>query len=382
MKFNSKAEIHLTHDLAKTVLEILGSESSTGAGVIVDSNMAAHAEVVALFNALREKKLLGHVFQFQSYEPTTDLVDQVAAEFRGGSADFLIGIGGGSTLDLAKAVSAMAVMAGKVTDYHGTPRPVTAALKKIMVPTTAGTGSEVTPGAVLVNTATSFKRALGGRHICPDYAVLCPALTLGMPVKVMVATGMDAMAHAIESYTAKCANTVTRMYARQSFRLVARTLSRALHSPNDLAIREELLLGSCLAGYSIYNSNTGACHALAYPLGIYHKVPHGVAVALILPHVIGHNVRHGCDLYADLLLELEGQNGKSASRAEMAAAFSCFVAGLEPLRALDARLGHYGIDSGRVPFLAERGLDLVSALSNNPVPFGLADADTVLRQIL
>jgi alcohol dehydrogenase class IV len=279
-----------------------------------------------------------------------------------------------------KAVSVMTVNPGSVTDYHGTGKPLVAGIPKAAVPTTAGTGSEVTPGAVLVNPKTAFKRGLGGPLVCPDFAILDASLTQSMPLPVAAATGMDALTHSIESFTAKCANTMTRMYSREAFSLVYRNLPKTLRGEADLDARRNVMLGSCLAGFAILNSDTGACHSMAYPLGIYHKVPHGVAVGLIIPKVVEINVEKGCEFYADLLDIAEP--GAAGSPAEKSRRFAALLARFPAFDHMDRKLTRYGIEAKDVDFLAERGLDLKSALGNNPVPFGLDDAKRVLRQLV
>ena len=254
IKFNAKTVVIASDALTAGVLDILEADQTKRVGAIIDQNVVNLPDVETLTNALKKRGDL--VLQtLKVSEPTTDLVDQVSDLFTGESLDMLIGIGGGSTLDLTKAVSVISVNPGQTSDYHGTNKPIEKSIKKITIPTTAGTGSEVTPGAVLVNEKTKFKRALGGDLVAADYALLCAKLTLSMPPSVMATTGMDAIAHAVESYTARNANTITQMYSKEAFRLVFNNLTKAFENPNDLEVRKEILIGSCLAGFAIFNSN-------------------------------------------------------------------------------------------------------------------------------
>jgi alcohol dehydrogenase class IV len=380
LKFSAKTQIIESEDFIATVLDLCGEEKATTVGLMLDPRVAEHPEIQRLEAALAAAGLGLSRQVVTGAEPTTEMVDAAAALFRQRPPDLLVGIGGGSTMDLAKAVSVMAVNAGSVTEYHGTGKPLLRGIRKIMIPTTAGTGSEVTPGAVLVNPQTAFKRALGGPLVCPDFAVLDARLTLTMPESVTVTTGMDALAHAIESYTARCANAVTRMYSRQAFALVVNHLPAVVADPSNLEHRRKVLLGSCLAGYAIFNSNTGAAHAMAYPMGIYHHVPHGVAVALLLPRVVATNVEKGCALYGDLWPLIEGHE-RAGTGPGRAREFSDFLTQYPPLQKLEPKLTRYGIGSDRVEFMADRGLDLASALGNNPVEFTRDDAVRVLRQL-
>lgn len=215
----------------------------------------------------------------------------------------------------------------------------------------------------------------------PDYAVLNAALTVEMPEKVAASTGMDAIGHAIESYTAKNANEITRMYSKEAFNLVFNNLIKVFDDKNDLTARKNIQLGACLAGYAIYNSNTGACHALSYPLGIYHNVPHGVAVALLLPEVIGINIEKGCYLYSALYDLVENKKDLK-DPVEKSNKLCELLKGYSPLKHLKTHLRDYGVDESNYEFLAERGLDLAPALNNNPVAFGYEDSKKVLKQLI
>lgn len=380
MRFNSKAEIIVSDKFVDDVWPLVEELGSTKIAMVVDRNVADLPEVKALAEALKNKRNVV-VYPVDAVEPTTALVNQHTEALRPEKADLLIGIGGGSLLDLTKALSVMVVNDGTVEDYHGTGKPFTAGVKKILIPTTAGTGAEVTPGAVLVNTSTNFKRAIGGPLVTADFAVLNPRLTLSMPHWVSAATGMDAMGHAVESYTAKCANTVTRMYSKQGFSLVYNGLRRLFDAPENLDVRSEILLGSALAGYAIYNSNTGAAHSISYALGIFKEVNHAVAIARLLPAVVKTNVEKGCTLYADLYDLIDGAD-TTLDRATKAQRFAAGLSDFAPLARVEKTFSDYGIDESNVDFLAERGLDLKPALDQNPVEFDLADSKAVMRSLI
>ena len=380
IRFNSKTQIVISDNLANDVWMLLQEERSKNVALVVDSNVAEQQDIKEITNFL-ENKINLIVYKIKATEPTTDMVNEYTTNLRMKDSDIFIGIGGGSIIDLTKALSVMVVNEGKVEDYHGTGKTIASRIKKIMIPTTAGTGSEVTCGAVLVNTTTKFKRAINGGYVTPDYAVLNAKLTLTMPDSVIASTGIDALGHAIESYTAKCANDITRMYSKMAFALVYNNLSKIFEDKQNIVLRQNVLLGSCLAGYAIYNSDTGACHSMAYPLGIYNDIPHGVAVAYILPHVIRINVERGCSLYADLY-DLMDDVEKMDNLEEKIKRFCACLENYKTLSFIDKNFKDYGINENNYEFLAERGLDLTSALNNNPVDFGLEDAKRVLRELL
>ena len=357
IKFDSRTQIIISENLPQDALSLIQEEKVGKVGVIVDKNVAGNKNIIELIEVLRTRvdivsKIIG------ISEPTTDIVNEVSSWFKKEKVDFFIGIGGGSTLDLTKAVSAMVVNPGNVEEYHGTNKEIKASVKKMMIPTTAGTGSEVTPGAVLINKKKNFKRGLSSKFMVPDYAVLNAALTVEMPERVAASTGLDALGHAIESYTAKNANEITRMYSKEAFNLVFNNLIKVFDDKNNLANRKNIQLGACLAGYSIYNSNTGACHALSYPLGIYHNVPHGVAVALLLPEVIEINVEKGCYLYS-ILYDLIENKEELRDPFEKSNKFCEMLKDYSPSKHLKTNLGDYGVDESNYEFMAERGLDLL-----------------------
>jgi len=380
IRFESGTKIVISDNLGLDVAGIVTDERAADAVIILDSNIADNKIVLSMVDAVRGRCRV-HIVTIVPFEPTTDIVNEWADKLRGRKADIYIGIGGGSTLDLTKTLSVMSVNGGKVEDYHGTGKSFTAGVKKILIPTTAGTGSEVTGGAVLVNRKTKFKRAISGYFVVPDYAILNAALTVTMPDSVSAFTGMDALAHAVESYTTRCGNEITRMYAKEAFSLVFNNLPKVFNDRHDIAARQKVLLGSCLAGCAIYNSNTGACHSMAYPLGIYCNVPHGIAVAGILPKVVRINVEKGCLRYADLYNLIDGLE-PIGNRAAAARAFSDLLEKYSVLSHIDKDLRYYGIDGDNYPFLAERGMDLKGALTNNPVEFNLDDVRRVLRELV
>lgn len=380
IRFDSKAQIILSDDLPEDVLSLLEEEQVNAAVLVVDENVAGHWMIVESIEKIKNQIELT-ILKISSEEPSTNLVNRYTEQVKGTDIDLFIGIGGGSVLDLTKALSVMVINDGNVEDYHGTGRNFESGIKKILIPTTAGTGSEVTPGAVLVNKNNNYKRSISGRHVAADYAILNPHLTMSMPDELIASTGMDALGHAIESYTSKCSNEITRIYSKQAFSLVFNNLTRVFENKQDVALRKKILLGSCMAGFAIYNSNTGACHSMAYPLGIFMNIPHGIAVGKLLPKVVRVNVNKGCDLYADLY-DLTDEARGGISQSQKAELFCELMEDYPPAEYIHKRFSDYGVDYDNCEFLAKRGLDLEPALKNNPVDFGFEDALKVLKELL
>lgn len=372
IKFQSKARIFISDELCPPIIEILTQEGAKSVLAVIDSNIAQHEEVQLLHGTLSE----GYSLVWEKMiakEPTTDMVNDFTEKYRSNSFDMVIAVGGGSILDFTKVVSAMLVNPGKVEDYHGTGKQLPRAIKKIMVPTTAGTGSEATAAGVLINTHTHFKRGVVGPHVTPDYAVLNAKLIMKMPDHILASTGMDAMAHAVESYAAVNANVITRMYAKQAFSLIVNSLKKIFSDRSNYKNYEDLMLGSCLAGYAITNSNTGAAHGMSYALGIYKGVPHGVGVGTLLPHVLQINMEKGCSIYGELLDCIEEIKDTSGTKEEKTKMFVEYIQNYEPLKKIPA-LRTYNIAKEEINFLADKGFDFAVAFKGNPVDFTVEDS--------
>ncbi len=177
----------------------------------------------------------------------------------------------------------------------------------IAIPTTAGTASEVTSFTVITDEEREYKFTIGGVKISPKWAVVDPVLTLTLPPSVTAATGLDALVHAIESYTSKMANPITKALAREAIRKISRNLRQAVYNGDTLKYRDEMLMGSLLAGLAFNNTRLGNCHALSHPISAIYGVPHGVANAVLIPHVMEFNMKAVPELFADIALDM-GEN--------------------------------------------------------------------------
>jgi alcohol dehydrogenase class IV len=247
-------------------------------------------------------------------------------------------------------------------------------LPLLAVPTTAGTGSEVTPVSI-VTTGAHEKKGVVSPLIIPDIALLDPDLTLGLPPHVTAATGIDAMVHAIESYTSTSPNNnpVSRALAREALRLLGRNIERAVRHGQDRDAREAMLIGSMLAGQAFANSPVAAVHALAYPVGGHFGVPHGLSNALVLPHVLRFNAS-ACEAdYAELAPHaFPDMEGKATGEG-----FADALAALSAKLGLQPRLRDVGIPQDALPMMAEDAMRQTRLLVNNPRPLALEDARVI-----
>jgi alcohol dehydrogenase class IV len=294
-------------------------------------------------------------------------------------ADCVVGLGGGSSLDVAKLAAVLACGQEELKDIYGVDKVKGPRLPLVLVPTTAGTGSEVTPVAI-VTTGTNEKMGVSSAVILPDIALLDPELTLGLPTPTTAATGIDAMVHAIEAYasTSPNNNPLSRHLAKLALSLMGPALLRAVQEPSDIDARSDMLLGSMLAGQAFANSPVAAVHALAYPLGGHFHIPHGLSNALVLPHELRFNAKADPRPYAELaphlfpdLAELEGQ-----ARAEE---FCHRLAKLSAACGLQQTLREMNIPKDMLPKMASDAMNQQRLLVNNPREVTEKDALAIYR---
>ena len=289
----------------------------------------------------------------------------------------VIGIGGGSSLDVAKLAALLAGNVGTLAGAYGVNKATGPRLPLIVIPTTAGTGSEVTPIAI-VTTGASEKMGVVSPLIIPDIALLDPELTYDLPAHVTAATGIDAMVHAIEAYASVSPNNnpVSRALAIEALRLIGGALERAVTAPRDRAARADMLLGSLLAGQAFANSPVAAVHALAYPIGGHFKVPHGLSNALVLPHVLRFNTQTHPDDYAAL-----APHAFAGGPATAEALIDGLVA-LSKACGLPQTLRDVGIGAADLPRLTADAMNQTRLLVNNPRPVCYADALAIYEAAL
>lgn len=273
----------------------------TRALVMSDPGIVAAGHAAAGLAALEAAGLATALFTGFGENPTTTQVDagtEVARAFR---PDVLVGLGGGSSMDCAKGVNFLISRGGRMQDYRGRGHGRAAMLPSIAVPTTAGTGSETQSFALITDAETGMKMACGDPAAAFRVAILDVNLTLTQPAMVTAVTGIDAVAHAIESFVSTAATPASRMLSRESWKLLARSFPRILSNGGDTVARAEVQLGAAWAGLAIENAMLGAAHAMANPLTATHHVIHGQAVGLTLPSVVRFNARAVGEAYADLL---------------------------------------------------------------------------------
>lgn len=275
----------------------------------------------------------------------------------------IVGFGGGSSMDVAKLVAILAQGEQPLADMYGVGKVRSSRLPLVLIPTTAGTGSEVTPISV-VTTGEHTKMGVSDRALFADLAVIDATLTTGLPRHVTAATGIDAMVHAIEAYTSRIKkNLLSDTLAIQSLKMLGGNIVRACEQPDDLAARRAMLTGAMLAGQAFANAPVGAVHALAYPLGGRFHIPHGHSNSLVLPHVLRFNASVASALYAELADAL-ALPGRDAS--QKTASFIAWLVELTEATGIEMRLRDMNIAETDLPMLANDAMDQTRLLVNNP----------------
>ena len=347
--------------------------------LIVTSSPIAHM-ARELVDPLRAEGVESLVVAQPDGEPTRADLAEAMEQARGFGADFVIGLGGGSAMDVAKLVAALSSSEQQFDAVVGTGLLTGRALPLACIPTTAGTGSEVTPIAIVEDEEAQLKKGVVSPYLVPDFAYLDASLTVSMPRKVTASTGLDALTHCIEAFANRVAHPVVDSWALEGIRLVHENLQTACEEPGNLAARENMLLASHLGGMCLGPVNTAAVHALAYPMGGEFHVPHGVANSLLLPHVIRFNAEAAPERYARMAHAM----GVTASGDDAADA-EAGISRIEDLSAavgIDRRLSEVGINHNSLPRMAAAAMTVQRLLKNNLREMTEADALKIYQAAL
>lgn len=312
-------------------------------------------------------------------EPTVAFFERALKQARDEAVEAVLGIGGGSALDVAKLTAVLARGGQPVREVFGINLLAGRGLFVVCLPTTSGTGSEVSPNAILLDETDQMKKGVVSPHLVPDAAVVDPFLTLSVPPAVTAATGLDALTHCIEAYANKFAHPMVDLYALEGIRLISANLLRAVRDGADVEARVALALGSLYGGLCLGPVNTAAVHALAYPLGGRFHVAHGVSNAVLLCEVLRFNLPRATERYAKVALALgvEG-DGSSLSLAQRGVEH---LARLTQLCGVPQRLSDLGVPREAIPSLAKAAMQVTRLLKNNPRPVTEDDAIQIYQAI-
>jgi alcohol dehydrogenase len=333
--------------------------------VVLDGNLAG-AGFGGKVAALMEKAKIGFVlYDKAAPEPPLELADEGAKLALRKKCDGVVGIGGGSAMDLAKAIAVIAANRGKAEDYLGLNKVPGPGLPKIMVPTTAGTGSEVTFTAVFIRKKLKKKEGMNSPYLYPELALLDPELTLTLPPHPTAATGIDALCHAIESYTSINASPMSELLSLEAIRLISDNLRTAVHDGTNIEAREAMLLGSLYAGLGLANAGVTAVHSLSYPLGGKYGISHGLANTIMLPRVMAFNLPGAQEKFVDIA-EIMGEIVDDLPLREAAYLAVEAVEALIEDCGVFTTLEELEIPEADFPELAKVAMTVARPLANNP----------------
>jgi alcohol dehydrogenase class IV len=334
---------------------------------VCKSDGFANLKTVAETNGRKVK-----VFSDTSADPSLELVEEMSRQAREFKADCVLGVGGGSPLDASKIVSILITHDIKAESIVGTNVCPKREIPLLMIPTTAGTASEVTIYSILTDTVEQIKKAVCSTEIVPDYAFLIPEMTVSMPGSVTAATGIDALCHSTEAYLSKRRNPYSDVMALKAVKLISKNLLRAYREPNNLEARENMLMASLFAGLAFNNSSVTAVHAFAYPLGGMHHIPHGKANSLMFAPVFRHNTPGNEDRIADLAKAMCGRND-----------FNALIPAVQQLKAdlgMPMTLKEVGTPESDLEPMSQSVMSVTRLLSVNPNEITLDDARRIYRE--
>ncbi len=371
--FNTTASVVFGSGTSRTIATRAGGSLGQSVLFVTDAHLRELGLCSAAISGLEAAGIAVSVFDAIEADPSLATLCAAVDAGRAAKVTGVVGFGGGSSLDVAKLAALLLGSGEDIDDAWGVGNATGPRLPLILVPTTAGTGSEVTPVSI-ITVGDAEKRGVSSSILLPDLAVLDADLTLDLPAAITAATGIDAMVHAIEAYTSAKANPVSSMLAREALRLLGKNIERVVSTPNDNDARGAMLLGSMLAGQAFANAPVAAVHALAYPIGGHFGVPHGLSNALVLPHVMRFNATEATAQYAEIAPDAFPQLAQIDDAVARCAAFIDALTDLPGRVGVPTRLRDVDIPQSALPGLARDAMLQTRLLVNNPRPVTEADA--------
>jgi alcohol dehydrogenase class IV len=338
---------------ARKVL-LITDEGVRGAGLTeeIERNLKACCEELSVYDDVPP-------------EPAVKDADKLGDAARDLKPDVIVGVGGGSVLDMAKGAAVLANNPGSIKDYFGTGLVKNPSVPTIMLPTTAGTGSEVTPNAIFLDEEKKLKVGVVSPYNFARVAIVDAKLTLSAPPRLTASTGVDAFTHAVESYTSVRASVHSDLFAAESIRRIARSLRTVVANPGDLEARYDMALGSVYGGIALSMAGTGGVHALAYPLGGTYRIPHGVSNALLLPYVMEFNYLANLEKFCNVA-RLMGEPTEGLSLRDGARKALEAIKALVEDVGIPSSLQEVGVDPSAASELADAASQVTRLLANNP----------------
>lgn len=378
--FNTTPQVIFRPGSAADLASVVVGRCGTRLLLVTDPGLRRLGLCDLALRSLGEAGFFATIFDAVEADPSLNTVMAAVEAGRAAGVTGVIGFGGGSSLDVAKVVALLLGSGEAIDTAWGVGNAKGPRLPLVLVPTTAGTGSEVTPVSI-ITVGGDEKRGVSSPILLPDVALLDLDLTLGLPAPITAATGVDAMVHAIEAYASKNANNnpLSKMLARQALQLLGANIEAAVFDGLNRDARGAMLLGSMLAGQAFANSPVAAVHALAYPIGGIFHVPHGLSNALILPHVLRFNAPDAAGLYAEIAVDVFPALAEERDVQRRCAAFIEGLSVLSQRLGLQTTLREVGIGEADLPRMAKDAMKQTRLLVNNPREVTEADALAIYR---
>ena len=360
----------------------LGSEckklGASKALLVIDQALSKSKIAERVKESLKSARIKFFIFSDVTPEPDPKIADLGTELALREKVHCVIGVGGGSTMDIAKAIGMLVKNEGKAVEYIGIDKVKKQGIPTIMVPTTAGTGSETTLTAVFTQRDTRKKGGINSSFIYPHTAILDPELTLELPPMITAYTGMDALTHAIESYTSLKAHFMSEIVSLRAIELIMENLRGAVFDGKNLKYRENMMMGSYLAGMGLAMAGVGAVHALAYPMGAIYDVPHGIGNGLLLPYVLEYNYPGNIDKFCNMAMYMD-QDMDGLSDRENASMVSEAVFELAEDIGVPMTLTELNIPEDSIPEMAKAAMQVAVPIANNPRPMTVEAAMEIYR---
>ena len=361
--------------------EVVADFNARNVLIISDKGVAGAGLIARPQALLEEAGVSVSIIDDTPPEPSVEQVESILAAAQGTAWDLVIGIGGGSAMDVAKIVAVMLNNDVKLRDLLNKAPIPRRGIPTVMVPTTAGTGSEATPNSIILVPEDELKVGIVSPKLMPDCVILDPQMTLGLPPSITASTGMDALCHAIECYTSKRGNPFSEMIALKAIRLISRSIREAFKNGKNLDARHDMLLGAFYGGMCIATSSTTAVHALAYPLGGKYRIAHGISNAILLPYVMQFNAVGNEAKFRDIA-EAMGIDIARLSDAEATQAFIAALFAFNHDLEIPADLKRWNITEADLETLVEGAAKVTRLLDNNPRPMNKDDIRAVYLKLL
>ncbi len=379
--FSTTPRIVMGPGSIKTIGIEVKARSAKRVLIVTDKGVVAAGLLKSIEESFKAAKINYAVFDKVEPDPRYEIVADCVEMAKKTRAQLLVGIGGGSPMDITKTAAIMLTNKGPIGTYFGVnlvPKP---GLPIILVPTTAGTGSEVTPIAILSDEGEKLKKGIVSPYLYPTISILDAELTLGLPPHVTSATGMDALIHGIEAFTSINATGITDMFNLRAIELIYKNIRIAYAKGDNIEARSAMMEGALLAGIGFANAGVTAVHAFAYPIGAEFHIPHGIANTLMLPHVIRFNVLGNLEKFAQLAKPF-GIPTQGLDNLQIVDKVIAAIDRLADDIKVPRHLAEFGVKEKDIPMLAEGALKSTRLLVNNPRNLTLEDAKKIYKAAL